>query len=1171
MLVDKRARMRGVLVSGVSSLVLGALISAAAMGAAQAQDKPKSNTAAAADATAEGTEVEAVVVTGSFLRGTPTTATLPVEAVGIEEMRDRGMPSPTEFAKSLSETGSTVGESNRNNLFAVGAAAINLRELGPNRTIVLFNSRRWPETFSFSVGRYININQLPVNAVGRIEILKDGGASTYGADAVGGVVNYITRRGFDGVEVSANYRFIKDAEGDYDASILVGKKFDNFDVMGALSYERRNILEFNDRDWAIVPYLQNPGAWINRTNPGAFGVAINTSSTSTPAFSAITPTGSATSGTLYTGNRQIGPNGIMRDPACQALGGYAGWSASAGTAPVCYQPGNYLSNLAEQQTTWHGYAEANYQVNDKLKIHGEFVYYGLDVPQIPLDTFTNTVSAWPILRDAAGLPILNSLGQVQTQTAPGSTLRAYYVPGTNPAVGALVDNLKNADGTPAFTSTQITALKSANGRLSLPEGIWRPWDIGGSLYSGRTDYQHNESNQYRYTLELSGNIGKFLGGDWDWSFAGTNNKIDYRYSAPDILVDRLQAALNGLGGANCKGTTPGANGCQYFNPFSSAVASNMFTGAANPLYVGTGNATGYVAGKGLQNDPELVNWLYSANSTLQRNMDYVVFDALLSSSLDYHLWSQDPIQLAIGAQYRELHETEDLNDSADLSKNPCATQAIMNCATVTGPTVFQRGALVTGFRQDYDRRYPVEAAFGELKVPITETLNFQASTRWEKFFSDVGAADNETVVTSGGLRWQALPWLAFRGTAGQSFAQISPPAPSTPLAAAATAVPGNFGGGTGSFTTVNYANTSIRPETGFNYNVGAIVQVGSVLATFDYYDIKLDTIASALSAAQVEQGLTDISTNGAGTLVNCNSPLLTAPVPEFNGNPFVQVATGYQCTPGTTMTRFMQTTANGGAQPIFNFFGSQGQENRTFNGPGLQTSGVDVNVRWLGSDILGGDLTVTGDVTYVLKYQRDPFVLGDTQVAPGFDGVGYSNTGGIRSGERVYAWRGSLAFNYRRGPHNFNVFTRVVPGLISTSDTLYTLTSAAQNANIAGAGGFTDVNYCNTHPNPIIAPPIPTAAGTAEFGVPVFLTTTTAAVGYDPCQNAYATSGTKIPASFSTDVTYRYTFSGATVTLGVQNLFDKDPAFSRDASNYDPGGAQGPLGRTFRVGILKKY
>jgi iron complex outermembrane receptor protein len=1161
MLVQSRARgVRRVLASGVSSLVLGALISSAAGVAAQAQDTSKKEDRAAAAATAEGTEVEAVVVTGSHLRGTPTTAVLPVEAVGIEEMRNQGMPSPTEFAKSLSESGSTVGEANRNNLFAVGAAAINLRELGPNRTIVLFNGRRWPETFSFSVGRYININQLPVNAVGRIEILKDGGASTYGADAVGGVVNYISRRGFDGVEIGANYRFIKSADGDYDASILAGKKFDNFDIMGSLAYERRNILEFNDRDWAIVPYLQNPGAWINRTNPGSFGVAINTATSGAPTFASITPNGSAALNTLYTGNRQISASGIMRDPACQALGGFAGWSAATGTTPVCYQPGNYLSNLAEQQTTWRGYAEANYQVNDKLKIHGEFAYYGIDIPKIPLDTFTNTVSAWPILRDASGTPILASNGNVQTQTVPGSTLRAYYVPGTNPAVAALVGNLKNADGSPAFNQTQRNLLTSANGRLSLPEGIWRPWDVGGSLYSGRVDYQHNQSDQYRYTLEFSGNLGSFLGGDWDWSFAGTNNKINYTYKAPDILVDRLQAALNGLGGPSCTGTTPGANGCQYFNPFSSAVATNIFTGAINPQYVDS-----------LKNSPELVNWLYSANSSLYRHMDYVVFDALLTGSLDYHLWSKDPIQVAVGAQYRELHETEDLNESADLSKNPCATQGITNCATVTGPTVFQRGALVTGFRQDYDRRYPVEAAFGEIKIPITDTLNFQASTRWEKFFSDVGATNNETVVTAGGLRWQALPWLAFRGTGGQSFAQISPPAPATPVPAASTSVPANFGGGTGSYTTTNYANTGIRPETGFNYNVGTIIQVGSVLATLDYYDIKLDSIASSLSAAQVQQGLTDISTTGAGTLVNCNSPLLTAPVAEFNGKPFVQVAPGYVCRSGTTMQQFLQSTANGGAQPIFNFFGSQGQENRTFNGPGLHTSGVDVNVRWLAGDIWGGDLTVTGDVTYVLKYDRDPFLLGGTQVAPGFDGIGYSNTGSVRSGERVYAWRGSLTFNYRHGPHNFNIFTRVVPGLTSTSDTLYTLTSASQNANIAGAGGFTDTNYCNTHANPIIAPPQPSAAGTAEFGVPVAISSSQLAVGYDPCQNAYAVAGTKIPATFSTDATYRYTWNGATLTLGVQNIFDKDPGFSRDASNYDPGGAQGPLGRTFRVGILKKY
>ncbi|HET9161353.1 MAG TPA: TonB-dependent receptor [Caulobacteraceae bacterium] len=1202
MSIRSRGRfVRACLISGVSSLVLGSLLTA---GVANAQDKPAvTNKAAAADAAeAPGTEVEAVVVTGSHLRGTPTTAVLPVESTSIEDMRNQGTPSPTEFAKSLSESGTTVGEANRNNLFAVGAAAINLRDLGPNRTIVLFNGRRWPETFSFSVGRYININQLPAFAVGRIEVLKDGGASTYGADAVGGVVNYISRRGFDGVEINANYKYIKDADGDYDASILLGKKFDNFDVMGGLGYERRNLLEFVDRDWAIVNYLQNPQAYVGRGNPGAFALNIpNTAGAGAP-FTPISVTGTlVTVGGLpvqvpnsqYTGNRQIGTFGVMRDPACQALGGFAGWStAGGGVSPICYQSTNYLSNLAEQQESWHGYAEANWQISDKFKAHGEFVYYGLDIPKIPLDTFTNTVSAWPFARNAAGQFIDNATGAVlgasatpQFQNVPGSTLRAYYVPGTNPAVGNMLANLRNADGSPALTPTQIAAITTGGGRVALPEGIWRPFDIGGSPYSGREDFQHNASNQYRYTLEFSGNLGKLFGGDWDWSFAGTNNKIDYTYKAPDILVDRLQAALNGLGGPNCTGATPGANGCMYFNPFSSSVARNIYTGQTNPYFVNSGSFAGYTAGKGLTNDPSLINWLYSANSSLYRHMDYVVFDALLSGSLDYHLWSKDPIQLAIGAQYRELHETEDLNDAADLSLNPCPTQGVTRCTSTTGATVFQRGALVTGFRQDYDRRYPVEAAFAEAKVPITDSLNFQASTRWEKFFSDVGASDNETVVTSGGLRWQALSWLAFRGTAGQSFAQISPPAPANPVSTSNGTVPTQFGSGAASFNTVNYANTGIRPETGFNYNVGTIIQAGNILATIDYYDIKLDSIASALGVGQVELGLTDPSTNGAATKVNCNSPLLTTPVAEFGGKPFVEVTnSGFTCVQGvTTMQQFLQSAANGGAQPNFNFFGSQGQENRTFNGPGLHTNGVDVNIRYLQPDVLGGDLTVTADATYILKYQRDPFILGGTQVAPGFDGVGYSNTS-PRTGERVYAWRGSLTFNYRHGPHNINVVTRIVPGLIGTTDTLYDLTSASQNANISGANGFTDTTYCSTHQTPIIAPPVPNAAGTAEFGVPITITQATVngsgvttnagtgAVGYDPCQNFYATAGTKIPASFSTDVTYRYNWgANTTLTLAVQNVLDKDPGFSRDGTNYDPGGAQGPLGRTFRVGILKRY
>ena len=86
---------------------------------------------------------------------------------------------------------------------------------------------------------------------------------------------------------------------------------------------------------------------------------------------------------------------------------------------------------------------------------------------------------------------------------------------------------------------------------------------------------------------------------------------------PDILIDRLQRALNGLGGADCTGSTPGANGCQFFNPFSNGVEYNPALGLQNPYYV-SANA----------NSQELSGWLFG-EVAIKSTSDYWVVDAVL--------------------------------------------------------------------------------------------------------------------------------------------------------------------------------------------------------------------------------------------------------------------------------------------------------------------------------------------------------------------------------------------------------------------------------------------------------------------------------------------------------------------------------------------------------------
>jgi len=220
----------------------------------------------------KATDVGEVVVTGSFIRGTPEDAALPVDVIGSEELQRRGSPNTIELIKSLPVSGPVLGDSNQFSTAAqgqVGAGTINLRGLGSLRTLVLVNGRRVTASAGAGSGG-VDTNLLPTSAIGRVEVLKDGAAATYGSDAIAGVVNFITRKNFNGLEVSGDYRLVDGSNGDYKVNAVYGKTFDNASVLFSAGYEHRSELKTTDRDWSYLPYLENPSGWSVLGQPPAF-------------------------------------------------------------------------------------------------------------------------------------------------------------------------------------------------------------------------------------------------------------------------------------------------------------------------------------------------------------------------------------------------------------------------------------------------------------------------------------------------------------------------------------------------------------------------------------------------------------------------------------------------------------------------------------------------------------------------------------------------------------------------------------------------------------------------------------------------------------------------------------------------------------------------------------
>ena len=149
-------------------------------------------------------EVEEVVVTGSFIKGSPTDGASPVELYDRDTIEGIGAVDVADItANMVVDSGSENNADSFTSGALQGRTNVNLRGLGLSSTLVLFDGKRQTVTGSTANDGsvFVNTSAIPVIALERVEVLKEGAASVYGSDAVAGVVNYIFRRDFTGLEV----------------------------------------------------------------------------------------------------------------------------------------------------------------------------------------------------------------------------------------------------------------------------------------------------------------------------------------------------------------------------------------------------------------------------------------------------------------------------------------------------------------------------------------------------------------------------------------------------------------------------------------------------------------------------------------------------------------------------------------------------------------------------------------------------------------------------------------------------------------------------------------------------------------------------------------------------------------------------------------------------------
>ncbi len=161
--------------------------------------------AAVAQQTAQ--ELQRVTVTGSNIKRTDTETASPVQVITRDDIEKTGKQSIQEVLRGITADGQGSIPSSFSNGFASGSAAVSLRGLGVNSTLVLVNGRRMT-TYGLAddgTRNFVDLNSLPLEAVERIEVVKDGASAIYGADAVGGVVNVILRSNYTGASIGGSY------------------------------------------------------------------------------------------------------------------------------------------------------------------------------------------------------------------------------------------------------------------------------------------------------------------------------------------------------------------------------------------------------------------------------------------------------------------------------------------------------------------------------------------------------------------------------------------------------------------------------------------------------------------------------------------------------------------------------------------------------------------------------------------------------------------------------------------------------------------------------------------------------------------------------------------------------------------------------------------------------
>ncbi|KPC53723.1 TonB-dependent receptor [Amantichitinum ursilacus] len=452
----------------------------------------------------DAASVERVEVTGSNLRRISQQGAQPVTVINTEELTRQGITSVEQAMQTLSTNSSAITSNQSVGQDTGGASFADLRGLGQQYTLVLLDGRRLAN--QAIDGTAVDLNAIPLATIARIEVLRDGASAIYGTDAIGGVINFITKKSLQGATIEANFSDPQH-KGGIHKEVSVTGGYGNlaeqgWNVYGSFSASKDNEIKTQDRDFAISRL--SPNGVSNYTWP--FNYADNSGTVSNPTAPNCAPPYS-----IYSASKEV----------CRAQ------------TPLFY-------GIQPQTSQITGFGKATYAINENNQVALQYV-----------GTQTRTMTKIAPTPLAADVPYTLNPGDKYYPT----DLPAFReVTSTDPDTGEETTTNVQVNGKPITLygrsiplGPRIDKDVSTTQRIvASAEGTIGAWDYRGGLAYSQNEVKHYLAGGYLdpdllRTALTTGTINPFSTDTTGWdtvSLGGLVEDDKYKTTMADFHVGR---------------------------------------------------------------------------------------------------------------------------------------------------------------------------------------------------------------------------------------------------------------------------------------------------------------------------------------------------------------------------------------------------------------------------------------------------------------------------------------------------------------------------------------------------------------------------------------------------------------------------------------------------------